>query len=90
MTEAEINGKAKEIYKRCFDDEYEYTGVLNALVIAVRETAQDAAKIINKMKCCENCKYSTLDLCEDITCSLGYGDDFEPKCENLKRWELAE
>ena len=44
MTEAEINEKAREIYTRCFDDEYEYTGVLNALVIAVRETAQEMAE----------------------------------------------
>ena len=44
MTEAEINEKAREIYTRCFDDEYKYTGVLNAIVIAVRETAQEMAE----------------------------------------------
>lgn len=50
MTEAEINEKAREIYTRCFDDEYEYTGVLNALVIAVRETAREMAEKYEKQK----------------------------------------
>ena len=41
MTETEINEKAREIYTRCFDDVGEYVGVINALVIAVRETSRE-------------------------------------------------
>ena len=44
MTEEEINRKAREIYTRCFDDVGEYVGVINALVIAVRETSRELEK----------------------------------------------
>jgi hypothetical protein len=44
MTEEEIDDKAKEVYKRCFDDYFNYKGVLNALRIAVEETAEQYEK----------------------------------------------
>ena len=89
MTKEQIEQKAKNVYMRCFDDDFEYTGVLHALEICTEETATEATKElqkqieidakqiralqkqngeltdkvteleaqIEKMKCCENCKY---------------------------------
>lgn len=44
MTEIDILCKAKEVYRRCFDDDYKYPGVLNAIRIAVEETNKECAK----------------------------------------------
>ena len=34
MTKEQIEQKAKNVYMRCFDDDFEYTDVLHALEIA--------------------------------------------------------
>ena len=44
MTEEQINQMAKDVYIRCFDDDFEYSGVLHALEICVEETATVATK----------------------------------------------
>ena len=53
MTEEQIEQKAKNVYTRCFDDDFEYSGVLHALEICVEETATEATKelqeIINRI-----------------------------------------
>ena len=83
MTEEEINRKAREIYTRCFDDVGEYVGVINALVIAVRETSRELEAQIEKMKCCGNCQ--TVRDAEGNCYLLKDG-----KCKNKDKWELAE
>lgn len=44
MTEEQIGQKAKNVYIRCFDDDFEYSGVLHALEICAKETAAEATK----------------------------------------------
>ena len=44
MTEEQIEQKAKNVYTRCFDDDFKYSGVLHALEICVEETATEATK----------------------------------------------
>lgn len=41
MTEQEIKDKAKDVYVRCFDDGVNYPCVLEALEIAIRESAEE-------------------------------------------------
>lgn len=41
MTDGEIEEKAKEVYRRCFDDDYTYPDVLNAIRIGIEETARE-------------------------------------------------
>ena len=83
MTEEEINRKAREIYTRCFDDVGEYVGVINALVIAVRETSRELEAQIEKMKCCYNCSKWNDGECEESPKSKTFFcADF--KCES---WE---
>ena len=53
MTKEQIAQKAKNVYTRCFDDDFEYSGVLHALEICAEETATEATKelqeIINRI-----------------------------------------
>jgi hypothetical protein len=44
MNKEQIEQKAKNVYMRCFDDDFEYTGVLHALEICAEETATEATK----------------------------------------------
>jgi hypothetical protein len=48
MTKEQIEQKAKNVYMRCFDDDFEYTGVLHALEICTEETATEATKELQK------------------------------------------
>ena len=48
MTKEQIEQKAKNVYMRCFDDDFEYTGVLHALEICVEETATETTKELQK------------------------------------------
>lgn len=54
MTQEQIKQKAKDVYIRCFDDDFEYSGVLHALEICAEEIANEATKElkeqIEKMK----------------------------------------
>ena len=60
MTKEQIEQKAKNVYMRCFDDDFEYTDVLHALEICAEETATEATREleaqIEKMQNCRNCK----------------------------------
>ena len=44
MTEEQIKQKAENVYIRCFDDDFKYTGVLHALEICAEEVATEATK----------------------------------------------
>ena len=44
MTEGQIKQKAENVYIRCFDDDFKYTGVLHALEICAEEVATEATK----------------------------------------------
>ena len=49
---------AKAIYIRCFDDDFKYPDVLNALRICAEENAETIEQLqaqIEKMKNCKNC-----------------------------------
>lgn len=48
MTKEQIEQKAKNVYMRCFDDDFEYIGVLHAFEICVEETAIEATKELQK------------------------------------------
>ena len=86
MTEGEVCKRAKEIYVRCFDDYFNYSGVLIALEIAVRETASELEAQIEKMKNGDNCKYGCI-ACGNYICELGLEN-----CNTIPfhcdKWEL--
>ena len=72
---------AKAIYIRCFDDDFKYPDVLNALRICAEENAETIEQLqakIEKMKCCQNCYYRAL---FDKECN---------DCVKLKNWKLRE
>lgn len=50
MTEEQIKQKAENVYIRCFDDDFKYTGVLHALEICAEEVATEATKELRKEK----------------------------------------
>lgn len=79
MTEAEINEKAKEIYRRCFDDFYGYAGVLNGLVIAIRETAADHDAII------ETCKSQLQEMADKYEKQKKINTELVDEIEELKK-----
>jgi septal ring factor EnvC (AmiA/AmiB activator) len=79
MTEAEINEKAKEIYRRCFDDFYGYAGVLNGLVIAIRETAADHDAII------ETCKSQLQEMADKYEKQKEINTELVDEIEELKK-----
>ena len=71
---------AKAIYIRCFDDDFKYPDVLNALRICAEENAETIEQLqaqIEKMKCCQNCSH----LCG--LCELGING-----CYVCSKWEL--
>ena len=55
MTDKQILEKAKEIYIRCFDDDFKYPDVLNAIRIGVEEGSEfkDTLKLENEKKISE-------------------------------------
>ena len=79
MTEAEINEKAKEIYRRCFDDFYGFAGVLNGLVIAIRETAADHDAII------ETCKSQLQEMADKYEKQKKINTELVDEIEELKK-----
>lgn len=79
MTEAKINEKAKEIYRRCFDDFYGYAGVLNGLVIAIRETAADHDAII------ETCKSQLQEMADKYEKQKKINTELVDEIEELKK-----
>lgn len=79
MTEAKINEKAKEIYRRCFDDFYGYAGVLNGLVIAIRETAADHDAII------ETCKSQLQEMADKYEKQKEINTELVDEIEELKK-----
>ncbi len=73
----DISEITKDVYIHCFDDDFNYPNVLNALNIC-------AKRIIDKMKCCENCKHHDI---EDYTCNIICSIS---GCNKKSKWELAE
>ena len=56
MTDKDILEKSKEIYIRCFDDDFKYPDVLNAIRIGVEEGSRELVQemIANKTIVTEN------------------------------------
>ena len=81
MTKEQIEQKAKNVYMRCFDDDFEYTDVLHALEICTEETATEATREleaqIEKMQNCRNCKNEKIEgACGHFT-QVGWCRDWE-------------
>ena len=86
MTKEQIEQKAKNVYMRCFDDDFEYTDVLHALEICAEETATEATREleaqIEKMK-------------SDVMANIKWADK---NCDNMwqklvkmwNQWEIKE
>lgn len=93
MNKEQIEQKAKNVYMRCFDDDFEYTGVLHALEICAEETATEATREleaqIERMKNCKNCNKLKKEKDGLLVCTVGsfYTNVFGKNCD---KWEIKE
>ena len=80
----DISEITRDVYIHCFDDDIKYPEVLNALNIC-------AKRIVDKMKCCENCKYNSY-WGDELHCNYGLKEatqeDKLVECNNMDKWEL--
>ena len=96
MTEEEIKQKAKNVYIRCFDDDFKYPYVLHALEICVKETTQELKEENNKLLDVINGQdVKIADLEKNVEQAKkiikGWlGDFYSPKAFYDKRAELVE
>ena len=82
---------AKAIYIHCFDDDFNYPGVLNALRICAEENAETIEQLqakTEKMKCCGNCYRASHNTLDGTFCGFyGCYVTASAKCEH---WGLDE
>ena len=87
MTKEQIEQKAKNVYMRCFDDDFEYTGVLHALEICAEETATEATRELKAQ--IEEMKF-------DVKANIKWADEHENNQMYFKlnsmfnQWEIKE
>ena len=85
---------AKAIYIKCFDDDFKFPDVLNALRICAEENAETIEQLqqeneqlkaqIEKMKVCFSCANSTKRGESDYNSNICYN------CDEKSEWQLKE